>query len=272
MVKKLFKFLPLLFLLYISPLYAQSIFKANPAILDNLKSILLKEKEVEQPDKWRLVFLFKVKGEYRPSLSSSKIKYDTEARVTLEELEYKDELVYKGVFCFQNHTKTFILRKSDLTPIYAHMASKKGTSHLEVFFSCQEVFFKKTVQENINQKVVKLKEIKHYYESELMPFVLVTFPFDLKGSQYFDMFYYDHYRFYRIEAQSQGVGQVKVPAGEFTTYKLKVSPTGLLSLFSKNFVWYQKKQPHFIVKGVRNIWWYLNETWELIKVDAESKE
>ncbi len=162
MVKKIFNFLPLLFLLCIPPLHAQSIFKADPVIIDNLKSILFREKEVDQPDKWRLVFIFKVKGEYRPSLSSSKIKYNTEAKVTVEESVYKDELVYKGVFYFPNRTKTFILRKSDLTPMYVHVASKNGTSHVEVFFSCQEVLFKKTVQENINQKVVKLKEIRHY--------------------------------------------------------------------------------------------------------------
>jgi hypothetical protein len=29
---------------------------------------------------------------------------------------------------------------------------------------------------------------------------------------------------------------------------------------------------HYVVKGIKNIWWSLSETWELIEVDQERKE
>jgi hypothetical protein len=272
MVKTILGLVPLAILLVnLCPVYADPIFRADPAVMDNLKTILLREQKVEQPDKWRPVALFHVQGQYRPSFFSAKIEYDFEARVTLEESTYKRKPVYKGVFHFPGSTKTFILRKSDLNPLYSQFSASDGSYDIEVFFSEKEILFKETVQGDTSLRVIRVNDIKNYYESELLGFVLLAFPFDFEGSQYFNMFYYERGKHYYIEASCQGLEKVNVPAGEFTAYRLEVSPAGFLSFFSRNYVWYQKDPPHYFVKGEKNIWWYLYETWELVRVDKEIK-
>jgi hypothetical protein len=272
MVKRILGFVHfIVFLVYLSPVEADQIFKADPAVIENLKSILLSEQNVEDADNWRPVALFHVTGQYRPSFFSSKIEFDFEARVTLEESIYKGKPAYKGVFHFPGSTKTFVLRKSDLNPLYSQFSAKDGSFEVEVFFSEQEILFKETIQGDASLSVIEVGDIEDYYESELLGFVLLAFPFDFDGSQYFNMFYYERAKHYYIEANCQGVEQINVPAGEFTAYRLEVSPAGFLSLFSRNYVWYQKDPPHYFVKGEKNIWWYLYESWELIKVDKERR-
>lgn len=272
MLKVIAVLLALLFLSSPAPLYADTAFRANPKVIEELKAVLLKEQGVANPDQWRLVFLFHVKGEWRPSFFSRRVRYEGEVKVTLEEDMYRGKMAYKGVFTSPTKVRTFVLARDDLSPLYARVVHKHQGWEMEVTFSEKEVYFLINIKDHMIEKTVHPPEhIKHYYESELLPFVLVTFPFDLAGSRYFDMFYYDTYSYYKIEAKPQGVEDIEVPAGRFNAYKLKTGPTGYLSPFSKNYIWYQKSPPHYVVKGIKNIWWYLNESWELKKIDKERK-
>lgn len=255
-----------------SPLYADIAFRADPKVIEKSRAVLLKEQGVTDPDKWRLVFLFHVKGERRPSLFSRKIGYAGEVKVTMEEDMYRGKGAYKGVFTSPTVVRTFVLDRDDLSPLYARVVNRHQEWEIEVIFSKGVVHFRTNIRGQMTEKTVPHPEhITHYYESEFLPFVLVTFPFDLAESRYFDMFYYDSYSYYKIEAKTQGVEDIEVPAGRFNAYKLKAGPTGYLSPFSKNYIWYQKSPPHYVVKGIKNIWWYLNETWELKKIDKEGK-
>ncbi len=258
-------------LLHSSYLNAQPVFRADSAVIENLKSIVLKEQGVDELDKWRIVFLFNVKGEQRPSFFSSKKHYDLDVKVSLEETSYEEEQAYKGVFNAPGRIKIVILRKSDMTPLYTFIADKNGPFELEAAFSNGKILVKKTSHEGSSRQVVTTS-LKNYYEIELLPFILAAFPFDIRGSQYFDMFSYDSYKHYKMEVRCPGVEKITGPAGEIATYRVETHPSGVFSLFSNNYIWYQKKPPHYIVRGIKHISWYLHETWELIKVDVEKKE
>ncbi len=251
--------------------YAKPAFRPDPATFENIKSILLKEQAIENPDKWRLFFVFRVKGEYRPKFFSSKQEYDTEVKVTVEESAYREKAVYKGVIDFPRFTRMFILQKNDLTPLYSIEKEKYTDYKFETFFSKEEIRLKTIDNGSLTVKSIQTIDMKEYYESRFLPFILAGFTFDSKGAQFFNLFRYSNSKHYQFEVRCLGAELLRVPAGEFNTYKLRIRPTGYLSGFSQNFIWYRNSIAPYMVKGVKNIWWYLNETWELIKIGKEKK-
>ena len=244
--------------------------KVDPIVISNLISVLLKEHGVSDSDNWQILFVFHLTGESRSTFFSKKSKYNVEVSLTLEETMYMNREAYKGIFLSTNATKTFILRKTDLTPLYTLIEFKKENIKLEYFFKAESINFEQDINGELSKRIIKNdKENRFFYESMLLPFVLLSYQFGTTQPHCFRTFFYDTSIFYDMVVHSGKIGKINVPAGDFDTYKLTVYPKGFLSLFSKSQIWYQKDSPHFFVKGKKNISWYLNETWELIKIDIK---
>jgi hypothetical protein len=242
-------------------------------IIDNLKSALLYEyrNTIDGPNEnYRLVFKFNVNQAHRDSYFSKQIKKVFQVKVTVEEAELENKRVYKTVFQSPGGRRIFIAHRNNLSAYYSKMDMKDFK--IETFFLEKEIMLDITSEGKHGNANLKLDDDNVVYDSKFVPFALSAFPFESDDPFTFKLFFYGTFSLYDVEAEKVGTEKIKVPLGEYDTFKLKLSPQGFYSLFSKNYLWYQKKSPHLLIKAEENVAWYLNAVWELSYIGFEKKE
>ncbi len=255
-------------------LRAENVFKPNPQVIESLrKEIIMQYRELidGSPEKYRLLFKFQVREEVQKSYFSERHVEDMQIKVTVEETRRKNKDVYKVVSYSPSATKTIYSNKHDFTAVYSDL--NRFDVRLEVFYMDSEILLKQVNKGQTGTGTMTIKPDYTILDERFAPLALAAFPFDTEKSFDFWLFYYGDYKLYQVSVKQVESEKIKVPLGEFETYKLLLSPKGIIyPLFSKNYLWYRKKSPHLLLRAEKNKAWYYKAVWELAYIGVERKE
>lgn len=170
--------------------------------------------------------------------------------------EYREKVTYKGIGALYirqtgpRYSYDFYMNAENMEPLYLSLTDQgeeMDAKSVEIEFSRPKIKMKISADEQIKEKVFKKKEDELIYPADQFAFLLRNLDYSREKTKFKGLIYQYPY-INTMVFVVEGKERISVKAGDFDTYKVKLTLPGLKSIFFKAYFWVSTEEPHYLIK------------------------